>query len=387
MKTMKKLLLLSSILLLSCFAFTGCGTKKLNLNKYISAEFSGYNGFGNAQVEFDRDAFEEDCAKIKIKNDRLSAWYGNAADYYHDFCIAYTLDIPEDLENGDVITLTWNCDPALARENTSGNLVFEDMELEVEGLEVVSQFDIFEGVSIEYGGAVPTAYAKIVYEETDDFSFSILREGDFMKYSQIGHIYEGEVITIEATMKELTLEETIKEYGGLPKTMKKEVTVPALPGYVQKLSDVSKEHMAELETKAKAVLAEKQQYLYEDADYCEVKLVETAVGYYPDTSLIYLDNPGKVYFIYELTYPGDNGFTYYTYVFFNDVINNLDGTMKYKEENIEYPSAKTGFWGFVTGEGFMEDNKLHLGFKTMEELKDELIEYRHSSFDWDIKTE
>ena len=142
-----------------------------------------------------------------------------------------------------------------------------------------------------------------------------------------------------------------------------------------------------MESKAKAVLAEKQIYLYENAEYCEAQLVETGVGYFADLSIAHLGYPGKVYFLYELTYPGENGFTYYTYVFFNDVINNLDGSLIFNEETIEYPSAKTGFFGFVTGEGFIEDDKLHLGFKTVEELKAELIDYKHAGYDWDIKTE
>lgn len=383
----KKILLLISMVILSCFAFAGCGTKKLNLNDYITYEFEGYNGYGEANIYFDRDAFEEDCVKIKIKNERLRGWYSNAADYYQDFCIAYSVDIPEDLENGDIVTVTWNCDPILARENTSGELVCKDMEIEVEGLEFVSYFDIFEGVSIEYGGAFPSATASVIYEGNDEFSFSIRRKGDYLPYLTIANIYEGEVLTIEADMEDLTLEETIDKYGGLPESMTKEFTIPAMASYAQKLSDLSKDQMAELESKANVILAEKQQELYEQPDYCEVKLIEKAVGDLDEqTAKLQLDKAGKVYFIYELTYPGENGFSYYTYVIIEDVIINLDGTMQYNQEEILYPSAKTGFFGFVTGEGFWEDEKLHLGFKTIEELREQ-IEYHNSLIVWDIEVQ
>ena len=66
MKKTKALMILG-ILAFAVFTLTGCGTKTIDLNKYISVDVDGYDSFGKASATFDYDAFRKDYSdKIKL---------------------------------------------------------------------------------------------------------------------------------------------------------------------------------------------------------------------------------------------------------------------------------------------------------------------------------
>ena len=62
--------LLVAIMTVMAFMFTGCGSTKVDLNKYITIEADGYNAIGTANYSFDYEQFYEDYnAKIKISDE------------------------------------------------------------------------------------------------------------------------------------------------------------------------------------------------------------------------------------------------------------------------------------------------------------------------------
>ena len=77
MKKTKALMILG-ILAFAVFTLTGCGTKTIDLNKYISVDVDGYDSFGKASATFDYDAFRKDYSdKIKlVKKDNLVSSLG-----------------------------------------------------------------------------------------------------------------------------------------------------------------------------------------------------------------------------------------------------------------------------------------------------------------------
>ena len=380
MKTIKKTLLLCSILLMSCFAFAGCGKKELNLNDYITVEYGGYNGYGKAQVHFDKAAFEEDCAKIKIKNERIKVWYDTAADYYHDNCISYSLSVPPNLKNGDAVILTWNCDSNLASENTSGSFVYEDMRFVVKGLGNAPKIDFFKFITIEYEGISPLAEA-VLTNSNNRVNFTVEGRNTNID-SNVSTRYmvaSGDVLKVNLKLPYDNVEKLVEEFGGIPTTMTKEYVVPKLDKYPSKVSEIPEEALEQMEVRAREFVGEKQEYLYGQSDYCEVKLVETAVACPINSSYI-----GGVQFVYELTYPGANSFTYYTYVQFVQAMIDVNGNFTYNTEKIYYPSVSGTFGTMVAGDGFIADKKLHLGYRTLEELKED-VEVKEVT--WDYKKE
>ena len=100
------------------FAFTGCGTRTVDLNDYVTITAEGYNTRGTAYYEFDTDAFVEDYGdkiKINTKGNGDSAGMGlwadsTAAEMMLDYCVGNSFDQRSGLSNGDVVTLQWECD-------------------------------------------------------------------------------------------------------------------------------------------------------------------------------------------------------------------------------------------------------------------------------------
>lgn len=378
MKKLKNFLMASVIGVLSCIAFAGCGAnREINLNDYLTVEFSGYDGYGEATVTFDQEAMKDDCEKIKISNSNVSALYANAADYYQDFCVFYSLSEKDNLSNGDSITLTWNCEDALASNNTSGTLVHTDMTFEVSGLKVAPTFDVFEGVSLEFEGAAPYAKATIV-GGNENFAYTTTKDSSFAQPT-VYNVKNGDTITIYAAQyfnSSMTMEEMVETYGGIPESMEKEFVVSGLDEYVTKVSDIPEEDWSAMDAEARDIIESYQDQVYGYSE-CEVNLVEKAVGI-PE-----LSDENKVCLIYTLSVPGENGFDFYWSAVFPEVIKKADGTMAYNLEEQEYPYGSYTL-GVVFGDGFIKDNRFHVGYETIEEIQEKVgMNYGN----WDIVSE
>ena len=98
-----------SVGLMSCaIAFTGCGTKEINLNDYLDVSYSGYDSAGVATSEFDIDKMIKDNSEaFGIKGDVTdSELLKIEADL--DDVIDGSLDKTTDLSNGDSVSYKWN---------------------------------------------------------------------------------------------------------------------------------------------------------------------------------------------------------------------------------------------------------------------------------------
>ena len=105
------------LVLASFFALLPRNTK-VNLDKYVTVSFDGYDGYGKALVKFDKDAYLKDYKKkIKLKKsgnflqDSLTKNYG-AAELLYDFYIDGNWKIEGDssdgkLKNGETVKLSW----------------------------------------------------------------------------------------------------------------------------------------------------------------------------------------------------------------------------------------------------------------------------------------
>ena len=147
------------------FALSGCGSTTIDLNKYITIEAEGYDSMGTLRCTFDYEAFEKDYDG-KIKANVKSSDGGTAAeiamvlgfgeevvDVFLDYCVYYQLDKRSDLSNGDVVTLTWDCEDEDAKKYFNVQLKYTDIQYTVKELTEVGTFDPFEYVSVEFSGA------------------------------------------------------------------------------------------------------------------------------------------------------------------------------------------------------------------------------------------
>jgi len=168
MKKIKFMFLVGTILL-AMFMFTGCGSTTVDLNKYMTIEVTGYDSRGTAKYTFDRKSFIEDYSdKIKINSKKSSdtASLGlmldmSPAELLLDSCVKYELDKSKELSNGDVVTLKWNCEDNLAKENFNVKLKYSDIKHKVSELKEVDKFNPFDYVEVSFSGISPNVKVTI----------------------------------------------------------------------------------------------------------------------------------------------------------------------------------------------------------------------------------
>jgi len=115
---------------------TGCGSKTLTLNDYITdVTFSGADGAGTAKIEFDMDQFDKDLSEaLDIKASDLSL--GDLGSYFAVLS-AYELEVDPatGLSNGDTVTVTGTVDNDILKDNdVKVRLKVKEQKYTVEGL-------------------------------------------------------------------------------------------------------------------------------------------------------------------------------------------------------------------------------------------------------------
>ena len=139
---------------------------KVNLDKYVTVSFDGYDGYGKALVKFDKDAYLKDYKKkIKLKKsgnflqDSLTKNYG-AAELLYDFYVDGNWKIEGDssdgkLKNGETVKLSWGFSQEELEEQFKVKFTSKGTEFKVEGLKDVQLFDAFKDFDYKFTGISP----------------------------------------------------------------------------------------------------------------------------------------------------------------------------------------------------------------------------------------
>ena len=113
---------IAALLIILAVAFTMINSSKvIDLNKYITFESSGYDGYGNASIKIDWESLEKDYGKkIKYSNKGKKEYgvltYAFEPVYVlHDAVSGVELDKYEKLSNGDKVKYTWTVDDEKAK--------------------------------------------------------------------------------------------------------------------------------------------------------------------------------------------------------------------------------------------------------------------------------
>lgn len=131
MKKLKYLLLgLAAIMVMG---LTGCGGAKLDITDYVSVQFSGADGQGNAVCRIDSVALEQalvgdEDGEISMDELQKLAWVTQ-----FEMGLTGSLDKETGLSNGDTVTVTLDYDKKLAKENKVA-VTGTTKEFKVEGL-------------------------------------------------------------------------------------------------------------------------------------------------------------------------------------------------------------------------------------------------------------
>ncbi len=128
---------------------------KVDLDPYITVTCSGYNGYGSVSCDFDGEAFladygDEISLRVSADTSKYEMMSDDAipAELLLANCVGYELVFAQEdqvngqLSDGDTVTLKWNCDDSLAKNDFKIKLQHSDLEFEVENLSDPESTDI-----------------------------------------------------------------------------------------------------------------------------------------------------------------------------------------------------------------------------------------------------
>ena len=235
---------------------------KVNLDKYISVDFTGYDGYGKADVHFDSDAFLKDYKKkikLKKKGDLLTSaimeGYTPEA-FLNDYYLSGNWKLDGEngkYKNGDKVHLSWKIDKDKIEETFRVKVKDAGKEFEVKGLDKVEKFDAFENLNIEYSGTAPNGMADLEGKGIMDGS-----KGLYFSADKMDGLSNGDEITVKIG-PENALEAFIQKTGKAPKEMEKQFKVEGLPAYIDSASAINEENLnnikSEMEDNIKSSVA------------------------------------------------------------------------------------------------------------------------------------
>ena len=202
--------------------------REVNLNRYIEVAFSGYDGYGTAEVSFQYDKFRKDHKDLILNRSQM------------DDSLAKALDDTENgsLKNGDTLTLKGILTPGLVDRSQEGRVTHiieaPDYSVTVENLSETKEIDPFENVKVEYSGY--DGYGTMDVEKSENSTAEGEGGQDWFTYScpNTGSLQNGDTVTVSVKLNGYgdaddftrqngyTLSQTEKEYtvSGLTATTK-----------------------------------------------------------------------------------------------------------------------------------------------------------------------
>ncbi len=252
----------------------------VNLDKYVSVDFSGYDTLGRADVSIDWNTFERDYAgKIKINKSALKKQlkkelpeeYGEMAvndefvnDYLNDYLkkgavtlIRYKigsngkLDRSSGLSNGDEVVFAWDLNKdelgAMERYLKCRFRHSEKLTFTVKDLEIVGTFDPFTGLEVKFEGIAPEGKASIS-QKSDTYRYDLSYDIDREK-----GLSNGDTVTVSVGIVGAD-ESFISKYGKLPSPREKTYTVSGLMSYISTSKDIPDELMLAMQSQAEDII-------------------------------------------------------------------------------------------------------------------------------------
>ena len=241
--------------------------RTINLNKYVKVNTQGYDGYGTASVELDTDKLEKDFAgKIKLTSDgksEIKKYQGvmDLADLFDSSSkikgnqeekLALALveeylysDTPvklsktEALSNGQSVRCKFSkkLDSKELGKYCRVRLKFKDFDYKVSGLKKVTKKDL--KLDLSFQGMNGEGYL--------DWD-SLPQEVSYFDVYSEDKLSNGDEVTL--TLKKGMESDFIRNYGYLPKQKKYTVKVTGLESYLEKLSDLKDDRLADLQKQA-----------------------------------------------------------------------------------------------------------------------------------------
>lgn len=347
---MRKKLIALAVATMAIATFAGCG-KTVNLNKYVSVEVNGYDGYGEVEVVWNEDALKKDFKDLEFTNGNMRMLFGSPAEYITDYCVDYELSAEDDLKNGDKVTLKWDVDEAAVSEATKAKVKYSDITVTVKGLDEVQTFDAFTSVELQYSGVAPNGRVSVVNIAPSDSDAAKLT----YTVSPNSGLKNGDTVTVTVNRAD-NAEYMISYFNGVPEKATKEYTVKGLDSYATCIADISEEFYNKMDKQARDEFMAHMADYYDD--FNDLKNLELVGNYFltPKNPDAYGVAQNYIDFVYKVTahdYSTGGTFDYYWYCGFQDVLVLADGTVTMDLTNNTIPNGSYSSWSReLSGEAF-----------------------------------
>ena len=349
--------------------------EKIDLGRYAGISASGFDGYGRAEVNVDREALESDIAARLLSEGAIETGEGKSrleafrsSEHYEEImnAITWSLDREEDLSNGDTVTLTISYEP----EDPKGyglDFLSEPLLYEVSGLSEVTDLDPFEEVTLTLGGTGPEGTLSMEWDDSLPWTYEA---------SSDHGLSNGDEILIRTVLDGSMDEKALAASRGCILTRTEMTyTVEGLSSYAVYLSDLSGGAAGEIRDLAMEEVRQK-----------------VTEGYAPDETMTDLTEAGtvlvsgmdseenafnKIFLLFRISYSNrETSLDYYYYVSFRNLILHPDGTWSLDEESGEYPMSLHGLFGLIDTGDYVRIDRLHAvtGFASAEDFYASCIE-------------
>jgi hypothetical protein len=366
-------------------AAVGCGVAianygnkeddKIHLNDYMIIETDGYDSIGTADCYFDKDAFLDDYeGKLEYRNKEYAEELGVddvPEEMLLSFAVSYHLDKTSNLNNGDVITVEWNCDDDWAYGAFGCELEYSDIEYTVSNLKEIGSMNPFDYIDVSFDGIAPDAELVITKNESREVMEYISFTADKDDKLSI-----GERVTITASTS--CSESDFAEMFGLKLgTTERSYWVENIPSYVMDVNDIPTEFMQKMEDKGADIInenevipdEEKEDMSEEERENLDHLDSITCLGnYFFSLDSDYSSSTyNYIYMIYDMKITqhatGEVVDLYY-YVEFYNLMLDEDGVCDADLDNYTIPFS---WWGFAGEIAYINDAK-YLGYDNLDSL-------------------
>lgn len=329
--------------------------RTIDLDKYMTIEADGYDGYGTARISIDWRAVERKYREQISYTRQAKSEYGElaedvpAVENLKEF-VSVSLEQSSGLSNGDTISYEWRVDEELG-SYLKCKVKCKDGTYDVEGLTEVSKFDAFEGLEVSFSGIAPNGKAGMVYTGYR------MSEYDFTCDKMMG-LKNGDIVTVSIP-GDVTY--YIEKYGEVPDTFEKEYEVAGLDEYVESYADLTDDFLSELKSEAEDAIYARTAEEYESGmslsglEYAGYIMLDAKVkeSYdYTDEAPAAaegdVNGQNAVYIIWRGTVSSSDGkfsaSKIYFPVSFNNIVNS-SGTLKYGGNAwVEGNSQLDGTW-------------------------------------------
>ncbi len=320
-----------------------------NIAQLAKIEYTGFNNDGVAAVSMDEAAVDE--LMTKLKDEYESAWFHTSqvedADYAA-FRQSLSFQLPQSvgLSNGNVLTVTANCDRELA-DKLKLDITDTTAQVTVEGLQNVTKLSpeqVFADLEVSFSGVSPMLQISIANPSEQP----LIKQMTFEIVDAREYYATGDIVTIRARYPEEAAIQTGFIVDAPDGVCEMQYTAASDSAYIMSASDLPKDLIQKAVDAGKGAFHDANEYgvrIFCEANLVPVYINKKATFEYGNPN--YVSSYFKTVFpekagelglefndldiIYDVTISQADGkaCTAYAAVRFSDIIKNADGSYTY----------------------------------------------------------